>query len=240
MRREIVTFWQFHLFKVAEDEVPALGVRVRQAELVKDLAEAGDLGLHLALALIPEALLVRSFEADGRGLLQRAHAAVADARVRDGDVPDQVLGPNQPPDAPARGVEVLARRADGQGQPGDVRRQRGDAGEGDVVEAVVDLVGEDDDVVFDAQRADGLEFVLGKDLAERVVRGVEHDHARPVADAPFQFGKVERPFGRGGRLGRAFLWRLEGRVDHLPARHLDVGDISARGPSAPEEKHRRR
>lgn len=73
---------------------------------------------HLLLALLPEADFVGLFEPDGGGFLQRAHAAVTYACVRRGYGGDEVLLANQPADAPACGVEVLARRADGERELG--------------------------------------------------------------------------------------------------------------------------
>lgn len=81
---------------------------------------------------------------------------------------DELGGAHEPAHAPAGGVEVLARRADGDGEVGKLGGQRGDAGEGDVVEAIVDLVGQDDDVVLDAEVADALELLLAEDLADGV------------------------------------------------------------------------
>lgn len=62
-------------------------------------------------------------------------------------------------DAPAGGVEVLAGGPDGEGQALNLGGQGGDPGEGDVEEAVVDLVGQDDDLVLDAEVADLLELL---------------------------------------------------------------------------------
>lgn len=131
----------------------------RNIELVKHLTEELHLLLHLRPALVPEAGRVGLFESDGSGLLQGRHAAVADARVRAGNVLDQVLGANQVPDTPPGGVEGLARGADGERALVQLGRHCGDAGEGDVEEAVVDLIGEDDEVVLDAQVANALEFL---------------------------------------------------------------------------------
>lgn len=95
--------------------------------------------MHLALAVIPEAELVCALKAHSRGFLERTDAAVADSRVRHRDVLDQVFRPDQPAHAPAGGVEVFARGADGEGQVGDFGAQCGHSREWDVVEAVVDL-----------------------------------------------------------------------------------------------------
>lgn len=71
--------------------------------------------------------------------------------------------------SPPRGVKVLAGRPDRQGDLLDLRRQRRDAGEGDVVQAVVDLVRQDDDLVLEAQVGNLLQLVAVKDLADGVV-----------------------------------------------------------------------
>ena len=47
---------------------------------------------------------------------------------------------------------------------------------------VVDLIGDDDQVVRDGQARDRLEFGAVEHLAGRIVRGVEQDHPRPVGD----------------------------------------------------------
>jgi len=72
-------------------------------------------------------------------------------------------------DAPAGGVKVLAGGTDGEGDLFYLGGQSSDAGEGDVVEAVVDFVGEDDDLVFDADVGNLLQLLTGVDLADRVV-----------------------------------------------------------------------
>ena len=143
----------------------------RNAQLVEDGAEPLHLALHLGAALLPEVVFVGLLEADGDGLLQRADAAVADARVRRRHVADQVLRSDQPADAPAGGVEVLAARPDGQGALRDLRGEGADPGERRVVQPVVDLVREDDQVVLDRQRADARELRVRVDLADRVVAG---------------------------------------------------------------------
>ena len=111
----------------------------RQAQLIKNLTKPPNLFLHLRLALLPKPMSVRFFKADSHRLLQRTHAAIADARVRGGDVLDQMFGPNEPADAPTCSIEVLAAGSDGEGARVEVWGECGDASERDVVEAVVDL-----------------------------------------------------------------------------------------------------
>ena len=60
--------------------------------------------------------------------------------MRGGNILDEVLGAHEEADAPACGVEVLAGGADGDGSGGEFGGKGRDAGEGDVVEAVVDLI----------------------------------------------------------------------------------------------------
>lgn len=197
----------------------------RKTQLVPDLVEAVQLPFHLGLALLPEAALLGLLEGHRRRFLQRADAREADPRVRRRDVLDQVLRADEVADAPAGGVEQLARGADGQRQRRDLRAQRRDAREGHVVQAVVDLVGEDEDVVLDAQVADGLEFVTAEDLADGVVRRVDDDHAGARRDLALELGEVDGPFARGSRLARAVGGRVQRHVDHLAAGHFDVGDV---------------
>ena len=105
-----------------------------------------------------------------------------------GDVADEVCRTDEISDAPAGAVEILPRGTDGEGLSGDFGAESGDAGEGGVREAVVDLgawsvgfwflwnmgrgfylVREDKDVMFDAEVADGLELGFGEDFADGVV-----------------------------------------------------------------------
>lgn len=85
---------------------------------------------------------------------------------------DEVGGTDEVADSPAGAVEVLARGADGEGAGGEGGREGCDAGERGIGKAVVDFVGKDQDVVFDAEGADGLEFGEGEDLADGVVAGI--------------------------------------------------------------------
>lgn len=72
-------------------------------------------------------------------------------------------------DAPARSVKVLARGPNGERELLELGRERRDARERLVVQAVVDLVGQNEDLLLDAQVANALELLAGVDLAERVV-----------------------------------------------------------------------
>lgn len=197
----------------------------RQTELVPDFVEAVQLPFHLGLALFPETALIGLLERDGRGFLQRADAGEANPRVRRRDVLDQMLWSDQVADSPTGGVEELARAADGESQLCDLGTQRRDARERHVVQAVVDFVGEDEDVVLDAQVANGLQFVAAEHFAHRVVRRVDDDHARARRDLALQLLHVDRPLAGGGRLRGAVGRRLEGHVDHFAAGHLDIGNI---------------
>lgn len=97
--------------------------------------------MHLPLTLLPKAKLVRPLETYGCSFLKRTYGTIADSRVRRGNEFDQMLRPNQPADAPASGVEVLACGANREGQIGDFGGQAANASKGNVIEAVVDLVG---------------------------------------------------------------------------------------------------
>ena len=142
-----------------------------------------------------------------------------------GDVFDELRRPDQVADAPAGAVEVFAGAADGQGDLGELGGEGGDAGEGDVVEAVVDLVGEDQDAVFQAEVADAGEFGSGEYFADRVVGGVEDDHFGFGRDGGFEFGEVDAPVGGGGGARPAVLWGVEWDVFYGAAGHFNVVEI---------------
>jgi hypothetical protein len=61
--------------------------------------------------------------------------------------------------APTGGVKVLASGPDRQGDLLDLWRQRRNAREGHIEQAVVDLVRQDDDLVLEAQVGDPLQLV---------------------------------------------------------------------------------
>lgn len=103
--------------------------------------------------------------------MQRGDAGEADTCVCSGDVVDEVCRAGEVPNTPASTVEVLSCGANRESPSGDFRGEGGDAGERGVREAVVDFVGEDEDVVFYAEVADGLEFGFGKDFADGVMAG---------------------------------------------------------------------
>ena len=183
--------------------------------------------MHFLAGGFPKGVFGGVFETDGHGFLQRGDGRVADPGVGGGDVGDEFGGADQPADAPARGVEVLAAGPDGEGAGGDFRGEGPDAGEGGVVESVVDLVREDEDVVFDGQVADGLEFFAGEDFADGVVGGVEdYDFCFLGGDGLGEEGWVEDPFGGGGAGLVGVGWGRQRHVFDGCAGHLDVGNVS--------------
>jgi hypothetical protein len=141
----------------------------RNVKLIEDLAEPLHLPLHLFSALVPEALLVCLLKSNGRCLLQRRHTAVADAGVSTGNVLDQVLGSDQVADAPAGGVEGFACGADGERPLIVLWLHGGNSGKWDIVETVVDLVGEDDEVVLHGKVTDAFEFIARENLPNRIM-----------------------------------------------------------------------
>ena len=112
----------------------------RNTQFIKNSTEPLHLARHLLSALVPETVLLCLTEPDRHGFLQWGHAGEADPRVCCRDVLDEVLGAHEEADAPARGVEVLAGGADGDGSGGEFGGEGRDAGEGDVVETVVNLI----------------------------------------------------------------------------------------------------
>ena len=86
---------------------------------------------------------------------------------------DQMLFTDEVPHTPTSSVEVLARGAHGDCEFGNFWGQSGDASKRDVEEAVVDFVGENDDVVFYAEGRDLFEFFARHDFTNRVVSAIE-------------------------------------------------------------------
>lgn len=111
----------------------------RQTQLVKHGAEPLDLAHHFLSTLLPEPQRLGLLESHRRGFLQRGNAGEADARVGGGHVVDQVCRADEPADAPAGAVEVLAGGADGESSGGNGGGEGCDAGEGGEWETVVDL-----------------------------------------------------------------------------------------------------
>ena len=212
MLRKLVALGQSDLAQIRENKVSALGHRVGECELIQHRGEAGDLGTHLGGAGAPEVVGGGLLEADGDGLLQRGGGRVADAGVGGGDGVDEVGGRDQVADAPAGAVEVLARAADGEGDGGQGGGEAGDAGEGDVVEAVVDFVGDDEDGVGEAEGADAFEFGFREDFADGVVGRVEDEHFGGGGDGRGEFAEVDGPVGGGGGAGGAIWGWVQGHV----------------------------
>lgn len=71
--------------------------------------------------------------------------------------------------SPASRVEVLAGGTDRERQALNFGRQRGDARKRHIVQAVIDLVRQDNDFVLDAEIGNLLQLRFGEDLANRVV-----------------------------------------------------------------------
>ena len=61
---------------------------------------------------------------------------------------------------------------------------------------LIDFIADDEDITFAAQSGDELEFVAGKDLAGRIVRRVQQEHAGIRRNRPFKRLTVERPIRR--------------------------------------------
>jgi len=82
---------------------------------------------------------------------------------------DQMLGANQVSDTPTGGIECLTGGSYSQSTLVELRGQGGNSGEGDVVETVVDFVGENDKVMLNTELTNALQFSLREDLADGVV-----------------------------------------------------------------------
>ena len=79
---------------------------------------------------------------------------------------------DQPAYSPSCSIEVLAGRADGQSQGCDFGIEGSNAREGNVVQAVVNLVREDQDFMTDTERGDFLKFGSGEYFADRIMTKV--------------------------------------------------------------------
>jgi hypothetical protein len=144
-------------------------ITYRETELIKDLTEKLDLILHVCSAFVPEALLFSLLERNSSRLLERGDTAVADAGVCTSHVFDQMFGANEIPNTPAGGIEGLAGGADSQSTLVQFGGQGSNSCERDIKEAVVDLIGQDDQVVLHAQLANALQLLAREDLADGIV-----------------------------------------------------------------------
>lgn len=169
MRRERVVLGQLDLGHVGHDKVSALGLRVRQVQLVKDGVEPRHPALHVRHAFIPEPFSLGLLEPDGTGLLERRDGRVTYPHVCCRHVSDQIGRPHQPADSPPGGVEVLTRRSNRDGNLLHLGRQCRHAGERSIEQSIVNLIREDDDLVLDADICNLLQLLLGKDLSNWVV-----------------------------------------------------------------------
>lgn len=155
--------------QVSETQQELDKITYRKTKLIKDLAEQLDLVLHVRSALVPEAFLLSLLKRNSSSFLERRDTAVADAGVSTGHILDQVLGANEISDTPTSGVERLAGGANGQGTLVQLRRQGSNSREGNIEQTVIDLIGQDDQVVLHAQLTNALEFLPREDLANGVV-----------------------------------------------------------------------
>ena len=79
--------------------------------------------------------------------------------------------------------------------------------------------------MLDAQVTDCLQLFPCKDLSNGVVGGVENDHAGVVVDSGLQLVHVDGPVTSGSGLSGTLLRGMEGHVDNLTTRHLNVVDV---------------
>jgi hypothetical protein len=70
---------------------------------------------------------------------------------------------------PACGIKILPRRPNSQGNLLNLGREGGNARERHVEQAVVDLIGQDDNLVLEADIGDALQLLAGEDLADGVI-----------------------------------------------------------------------
>ncbi len=180
--------------------------------------------LNVTIQKVPPGLVLRAQarvvrvgqpERGHRGFLQRVGRADGDEVVGPPDAGAEIGGSDRVPDPPAR---HRVRLRDPRDRHGALRhsRQRRDrrVAEAVVDDVLVDLVGDREQVVLDAERGDRLELGAREDLPRRVVRAVEDDRARPRGHGPGETVGVE---GEGGR--------LEGDEDGLGAGDDAAGPV---------------
>ena len=125
---------------------------------------------------------------------------------------------DDPTDLPACDAEALAARADGEGSFPHPRQ----GGDGEVlvvieVEAIIDFIGEDEQIVLDAEGCDLLEFFAGKALSCRIIGGIEDEHLGAGGDGGAEGVDIEHP-------AAVFLW-AHGDVTRLAASHQDGSGV---------------
>lgn len=144
-------------------------ITYRDTELIEDLAEPLNFTLHVCSALVPEALFFCLLESNSSSFLERRHTAVTDTGVCTSHVLDQVFRANEVPNTPTSSIEGLAGGAHGQSALVQLWGQGSNSSVGNVEEAVVDFIRQDDKVILDAQFTNALELFAREDLADGIV-----------------------------------------------------------------------
>jgi hypothetical protein len=114
-------------------------------------------------------LLVSFLKGNGCCFLEGRDTAVADAGVCTGNVFDQMVGSNEVADTPASSVEGLSGGANCERSLVKLWFDGGNSSKRNIVEAVVDFIREDDEVVLHSEVTDAFEFFVREDLADGVV-----------------------------------------------------------------------
>ena len=178
---------------VGGDEVGARGPEHLEPGLGQAVAEEVPLGTQVGGEL--DEVPVAQAQGDGGGVLERGAVDVGQELLGGADGGEQIGPGAHPADLPSREREALAVGDDGDGAIGHAGQRR----HGDVTalvhEVLVDLVGDDEQVVVDGDVGDGSELLGVEHLARRVVRGVEEDEPGAVRDRGPQLGRVEPVVG---------------------------------------------
>ena len=165
---------------------PEAGLGQGRQQRVAPLPVAGDERLVVAVGhrhRDRRRLLERRRRADRQEVVGPPHA---DREIRSGD---------HPAHPPARHGVRLRHRVDRDRPVGHARDRRERDVRAVVDDVLVDLVGEREQVVLQADRGDQLQLVAAEDLAGRVVGRVDDDRPRPGPDRGAQLVGVDRPVG---------------------------------------------
>ena len=195
------------------------------------LGESGAEHVALDLVVGGEGLIEagRKLEkSGGGGVLEGGRAADVGevVEVADGSHPASAGG--EIADPPSGDAEGFGEAGDGDGALGHSWEGSGaDVAEAVVEEVLVDLVGDDEEVVLDGKGGDGFEFLAGEDFAAGIGRGINDEAAGAGRDGGAEAGNVERPVRRFERDGDGLDAESAQGVEVIAVKRLEEDDLVA-------------